>query len=328
MKIFDNNNTFLISADALRAITDGIFGVGMTMLALIIFIPDKGELSPILLQGYLHSLTYEVVLFALSFIILGSIWISERYLIESIEQTNEKLMWLTLIILMFAVLIPISLSLILNFAMEFPIFAYIFHLNQIVIGLLMVIQWYYIYKRNMQIQNSEETGIDRFKDLFLKNYNFNKNLLNIIFYPIIAFIALLISFKFPLFSNFIYILILFKSLILKIVNNLIFTNLVEDNKYFIFKNKVDNAYIEGITSILANNPDLIKEIKNDDKLQELLVKYDDLINKYKNHPDYSKYFEDYKKIGDEEELNIFILKTLNELSHSKDPGFDFYLNHK
>ena len=317
MKIFDNNNTFLISADALKAITDGIFAVAMTMLALIIFIPDKGELTDLLLQGYLHSLTYEVILFALSFIILGSIWISERYLIEYIEQTNEKLMWLTLIILMFAVLIPISLSLILNFAREFPIFAYIFHFNQMTIGLLMLIQWYYIYKKNMQIQYSDENGINRFKDLFLKNYNFNKNLLNIIFYPIIAFIALLISFKFPFYSNFIYILILFKSLILKLINNLIFKNLVEDNKHFIFKDKIDKAYIDGITSILANNPNIIKEIKNDDKLQELLVKYEHLIIKYKNHPNYKKYFDEFEKIEDEDELNIYILKTLNELSESK-----------
>lgn len=326
MKIFDNNNTFLISADALRAITDGIFAVAMTMLALIIYIPEKDSLTSLLLHGYLSSLTYEVVLFALSFIILGSIWISERYLIESIEQTNEKLMWLTLIILMLSVLIPISLSLIINFALMFKVFAYIFHLNQIVIGLLMVLQWYYIYKNNMQIQNSDEIGVNRFKDLFLKNYNFNKNLLNILFYPVIALIALLISFKFPLLSNLIYILILFKSLILKIVNNLIFTNLVEENKQFVFKDKIDKAYIDGITTILTNNPNLIKEIKDDDKLQELLIKYEDLINKYKNHPDYAKYFEDYEKIEDEEELNIFVLKTLNEISNSKNHIFDFNFN--
>ena len=169
----------------------------------------------------------------------------------------------------------------------------------------------------MQIQYSDENGINRFKDLFLKNYNFNKNLLNIIFYPIIAFIALLISFKFPFYSNFIYILILFKSLILKLINNLIFENLVEDNKHFIFKDKIDKAYIDGITSILANNPNIIKEIKNDDKLQELLVKYEHLIIKYKNHPNYKKYFDEFEKIEDEDELNIYILKTLNELSESK-----------
>lgn len=317
MKIFDNDNTFLISADALRAITDGIFAVAMTMLALIVYIPEKDTLTSLLLHGYLHSLTYEVLLFVLSFIILGSLWISERYLIESIEQTDEKLMWLTLIILMVAVLIPISLSLIINFATEFHIFAYIYHLNQIAIGLLMVIQWYYIFKKNMQVQNSDEIGINRFKELFLKNYNFNKNLLNIIFYPIIAFIALLISFKFPLYSNFIYILILFKSLILKIVTNLIFKNFIGDNKPFIFKNKIDKAYIDGITSILTNNPDLIKEIKEDDKLKELLIKYEDLIIKFKNRPEFKEYIDEFEKIEDDDELNIYVLKTLNELSNSK-----------
>ena len=42
-----------------------------------------------------------------------------------------------------------------------------------------------------------------------------------------------------------------------------------------------------------------------------------LIIKYKNHPNYKKYFDEFEKIEDEDELNIYILKTLNELSESK-----------
>ncbi len=77
-------------------------------------------------------------------------------------------MWLTLLILMFVVLVPVTYPLISDFGAEFAIFRYLFHINLLSIGILLLSQYIYADKKGF------------FSDF--EDYNYKKR--TALFFPI------------------------------------------------------------------------------------------------------------------------------------------------
>ncbi|MEA4957301.1 hypothetical protein SDC9_08394 [bioreactor metagenome] len=189
-----------VSTGSAEAITDGVFAVAMTILVLAIHIPSQDELvSMIQLNSYLQGFTIDIYLFILCFLILGSIWIEIRFLLHNLEKMDKIFMWLTLLILMFVVLVPVTYPLISDFGTQFFIFRYLFHINLLLIGLLMLFQYIYAEKKGF-FSNIE-------------NYAYKKR--TAFFFPLIAFIALILSF-FISGSSVVYFLLFFDNFIVKI----------------------------------------------------------------------------------------------------------------
>ena len=190
-----------VSTASAEAITDGIFAVAMTILVLAIHVPLKNELISMLqLNSYLQSFSIDLFLFILCFLILGSIWIEIRFLLHNLEKIDKIFMWLTLLILMFVVLVPVTYPLISDFGSEFAIFRYLFHINLLLIGILLLSQYIYADKKGF---------FSGFED-----YNYKKR--TAVFFPLIAFIALILSYFFPSGSSIIYFLLFIDNFIVKI----------------------------------------------------------------------------------------------------------------
>jgi TMEM175 potassium channel family protein len=96
-----------VDRSRLEAFSDGVFAVAITLLALNITVegPQRGHL---VLQHSLWEHRWSFGAYALSFFVIGIIWVNHHVLIKSIALVDRTLLFLNLVLLLFVVLIPFS----------------------------------------------------------------------------------------------------------------------------------------------------------------------------------------------------------------------------
>ena len=96
----------------LDAISDGIFGVAMTLLVLTLVVPtamevrDAGDVWHALLR-----LMPNVVTYFMSFLTLGIFWVAQETQSSEVERTDRDYTWIMLTFLLFVTLVPFSTAL-------------------------------------------------------------------------------------------------------------------------------------------------------------------------------------------------------------------------
>jgi len=96
----------------LDAISDGIFGVAMTILVLTLVVPtamevrDAGDLWHALLK-----LVPNVVTYFMSFLTLGIFWVAQQTQLSEVERTDRDYTWIMLTFLLFVTFVPFSTAL-------------------------------------------------------------------------------------------------------------------------------------------------------------------------------------------------------------------------
>jgi len=99
------------------ALTDGVFAIIMTLLILEVKIPSSNVM--ILIQEQLMETSYDLFLFAMSFLLAGVYWVSHRFIFSHVRYVNNTLVWLNVIFLMISSLIPFAANLLGNFSRDF-----------------------------------------------------------------------------------------------------------------------------------------------------------------------------------------------------------------
>jgi uncharacterized membrane protein len=94
----------------LEAFSDGVFAVAITLLVLDLHVPDpehlRGSLSHALGQEWPAYAAY-----AVSFLVIGIIWVNHHAVMDLMARANRQLAFLNLILLMTVVLIPFATAL-------------------------------------------------------------------------------------------------------------------------------------------------------------------------------------------------------------------------
>jgi len=96
----------------LDALSDGIFGVAMTLLVLTLVVPtaievrDAGDLWRALL-----TLLPNVVTYFMSFMTLGIFWVAQETQLSEVERTDRDYTWIVLTFLLFVTFVPFSTAL-------------------------------------------------------------------------------------------------------------------------------------------------------------------------------------------------------------------------
>lgn len=189
-------NKPLLRVNRLEALTDGVFAISMTILVLGISVPTLNEYpNPIQLLGALRSIWPAFFHYALSFLILGRVWIALTHLAELIQYTDRTHLYLNLLILMMAALIPFSTSLIADYPAIY-VAEFLFHMNMLLLGLAIYGQLRYaIRNRGLSKQALDKKSIMQLE------------LLNCTL-PAVALIGMLITIWLPRWSTAPYFLIL------------------------------------------------------------------------------------------------------------------------
>ena len=127
------------SADLKRLISlsDGVFSIALTLLALELIIPPLGSAD---LSRVLEGLMPRLVGFVFAFLVIGSQWDVHQRTFLHVERADGALVWLNLLALLFVVLLPASAA-ILGASPLKPLALLCFSVNSGMLGLACWLMW-------------------------------------------------------------------------------------------------------------------------------------------------------------------------------------------
>ena len=142
-----------ISRDRIVSLTDAVLAIVMTLLVLEIVVPElsRSEAATELPKRLLELLP-DVWSYAISFIILGFIWISHDDRFHYIKRANRTLLWMTVFYLMFIAFIPFSTALIGAYGDQ-QISVIIYGINIIIVIVWSFMQWKYATKEHRLVDS-------------------------------------------------------------------------------------------------------------------------------------------------------------------------------
>jgi uncharacterized membrane protein len=129
------------SVERLAALSDGIFGVAMTLLLLDLRVParelihSEGDLRAALVGLYPQLLVY-----LMSFMTLGIFWVGQQTQLNNLTRSDRHLTWMHLAFLFPVTILPFSTRLLAEFiTYRTALIAY--WLNILVLGVLLYLSW-------------------------------------------------------------------------------------------------------------------------------------------------------------------------------------------
>ena len=199
------------SHDRLSAITDGVYAVALTLLALEIVVPSVNSIhSSAQLNDYMvNNLLPQLSLYLISFIILSNFWASTNA-IPMYKKVDNTILTINLAILALVVLIPFSTSFVLSFY-HYSQSVIIFSLIILLVGLLYLILYIYLFKENL-VKERIYKFIEPHKRLMLIELSIP---------PVLALISIVLALFNPLAGMYVYVIVLFATMIKKIAKRFI-----------------------------------------------------------------------------------------------------------
>lgn len=129
------------SVERLAALSDGIFGVAMTLLLLELHVPAKELIhSEGDLWRALAGLAPQLVVYLMSFITLGIFWVGQQTQLNHLSRSDRHLTWIHLAFLFAVTLLPFSTRLLAEFiAYRAALIAY--WVNILLLGSMLYVSW-------------------------------------------------------------------------------------------------------------------------------------------------------------------------------------------
>lgn len=191
------------SHDRLSAITDGVYAVALTLLALEIVVPSANSIhSSAQLNNYMvNNLLPQLSLYLISFIILSNFWASTNA-IPMYKKVDNTILTINLAILALVVLIPFSTSFVLSFY-HYSQSVIIFSLIILLVGLLYLILYIYLFKENL-VKERIYKFIEPHKRIMLIELSIP---------PVLALISIVLALFNPLAGMYVYVIVLFATMI-------------------------------------------------------------------------------------------------------------------
>lgn len=199
------------SHDRLSAITDGVYAVALTLLALEIVVPSVNSIhSSAQLNDYMvNNLLPQLSLYLISFIILSNFWASTNA-IPMYKKVDNTILTINLAILALVVLIPFSTSFVLSFY-HYSQSVIIFSLIILLVGLLYLILYIYLFKENL-VKERIYKFIEPHKRIMLIELSIP---------PVLALISIVLALFNPLAGMYVYVIVIFATMIKKIAKRFI-----------------------------------------------------------------------------------------------------------
>jgi uncharacterized membrane protein len=129
------------SVERLAALSDGIFGVAMTLLLLELHVPAKVPgMSEGDLRDALVTLAPQLLVYLMSFLTLGIFWVGQQTQLNHLERSERHLTWIHLAFLFLVTLMPFSTRLLTEFiTYRTALIAY--WANIFLLGALLYLSW-------------------------------------------------------------------------------------------------------------------------------------------------------------------------------------------
>jgi len=196
---------FAMSKGRAEAFSDGVFSVVITLMAFDLRLP--ADTTDVALQRTLLAMWPKFMVYALSFVLVGIYWVTHHQLFHMITQVDRNMLWMNLTLLMVIAVLPFSAGMIGTHPGARA--AIIFYgVNLLLISMLLRTLWHYAcYKRMV---SSMVTPVFQ-RAIWVRG----------VFISFISILAILISFLNPHASLYVYMVLLFGSVIPRRVERLL-----------------------------------------------------------------------------------------------------------
>src|SRR5580658_4950622 len=129
------------SVERLAALSDGIFGVAMTLLLLELHVPAKDLIrSESELRHALAALSPQLLVYLMSFLTLGIFWVGQQTQLNHIERSERHFTWIHLAFLFLVTLMPFSTRLLTEF-ITFRTALVAYWINILLLGVTLYLSW-------------------------------------------------------------------------------------------------------------------------------------------------------------------------------------------
>lgn len=137
------------SVERLAALSDGIFAVAMTLLVLDLRVPvDQAIHSEHDLWRALIALAPRLVMYLMSFLMLGIIWVGQQTQLNHLARSDRHLTWIHLAFLFVVTLMPFSTMLLASYP-HYRLALIVYWLNIFLLGLVLYCSWGYATRSHM-----------------------------------------------------------------------------------------------------------------------------------------------------------------------------------
>jgi uncharacterized membrane protein len=129
------------SVERLAALSDGIFGVAMTLLLLDLHVPAKEIIHHEAdLRAALCAMCPQLLVYMMSFITLGIFWVGQQTQLNNLDHSERHLTWMHLAFLFPVTILPFSTRLLAEF-ITYQTALLTYWLNILVLGVLLYVCW-------------------------------------------------------------------------------------------------------------------------------------------------------------------------------------------
>ena len=129
------------SVERVAALSDGIFGVAMTLLLLELHVPLRDAVADeTALVHALVAMLPQLLVYLMSFITLGIFWVGQQTQLSHLRRSDRHLTWIHLVFLFAITLIPFSTRLLAEFV-TFRTALLAYWLNILFLGGLLYASW-------------------------------------------------------------------------------------------------------------------------------------------------------------------------------------------
>jgi TMEM175 potassium channel family protein len=144
------------SIERLAALSDGIFGVAMTLLLLQLNVPDPHIITTE--SALLHALarmTPDLLVYLMSFITLGIFWVGQQAQFAYLKRSDRHLTWINLAFLFAVTILPFSTRLLASFITHRSALI-VYWANICLLGLFLYACW--IYSNRARLIKDDVSG--------------------------------------------------------------------------------------------------------------------------------------------------------------------------
>ena len=178
-----------LSKSRIEALSDGVFSISMTLLALKLEVPEHHHSNEEMLRQLLE-LQPQFVSYVVTFLIAGGFWFLHHLTFHFIRHVNAFLVWINLIVLMFVSLLPFSAGLLGHLSMH-PVSQVFYIGNQLTIAALLNLHWQYARRKGFTVGTQPEEGRLSFRVTHAAAI-FAGCLVTAIFLPVYTWVAFLV----------------------------------------------------------------------------------------------------------------------------------------
>jgi uncharacterized membrane protein len=145
-----------IETDRLEAFSDGVFAIAATLLVLEIRVPEAGALGKGLIELWPSYLAY-----AVSFIVIGAIWLNHHRMFDQIVRVDHALLLLNALHLMIIAFIPFPTAVLaraLHDRVDQALATAFYGATLTVIGALVTTMWWYAAREHRFLDPATPRG--------------------------------------------------------------------------------------------------------------------------------------------------------------------------